>query len=302
MYTNIKKPKENKGRAFANSVTQKKGYGKQDAVIEPNRSESAIQLQTAQLIKIGKTQVKNVTELSGKLNQGKEKIITDINNALSNFKAVDEAEINDFLNRHTKRVKHVSTSEYEAFIQRLAILYKRFFFSIKESEFYTKIEKIENDDDYKDLMDPEKHDYGGVVGGEDDATVGDIYNQSLACSLYALLTVRPNFMGAKTPKALHNIFRAKEVTREYDEEKEIAKIRLSAGLTYSTDYKGKSVNQMIQSFNTTTDRNRRIIVDPAGNVAHTFALKYDNGWKKFDNDNPNGTSNLGTNSIAFTWE
>ncbi len=302
MYTNIKKPKENKGRAFANSVTQKKGYGKQGAVIEPNRSESAIQLQTAQLIKIGKKEVKTVTELSSKLNQEKGKIITDINNALSNFKAVDEAEINDFLNRYTKRIRHVSTSEYDAFIQRIAILYKRFFFSTKEIEFYTKIENIEKDSDYTKLMNPEKLDYEGVVGGEDGADIVDIYNQSLACSLYALLTVRPNFMGAKTPKELHNIFRAKEATKEYDEEKEVAKIRLSAGLVYSTDYQGQSVNQMIQSFNTTTDRNRRIIVDPGGNVAHTFALKYDNGWKKFDNDNPNGTTNLGINSIAFTWE
>jgi len=117
------------------------------------------------------------------------------------------------------------------------------------------------------------------------------------------LLLRPNFLGARSPEELHAIFRSSASTQEYDDDQTVGKIRLAAGLDFSTAYAGKTVNQLITSLGP-DDRNRKIIVDPQG-AAHTFTLIYDNGnWKRFDNDAPNGSTTIkyGENKITVTWE
>lgn len=140
-------------------------------------------------------------------------------------------------------------------------------------------------------------------GTDDGMSVTDDWNKALACSLYALLLLRPKFMGARSPEELHTIFRSSDSTKDYDDDLTVGKIRLAAGLNFSTDFAGQTVNQLIESLGP-GDTNRKIIVDPHGE-AHTFTLIHDGGqWKRFDNDAPNGSTTIkyGANKIIVTWE
>jgi hypothetical protein len=119
-----------------------------------------------------------------------------------------------------------------------------------------------------------------------------------------LLFLKPNFLGARSPEDLHSVFRQFSGTKKYDEDAVVQKIRLAAGLTPTIPGTAINVRNFVASLTGTANHKRKIIVDMSGE-AHTFALLYEGStWKRFDNDNPDGSTDIkyGTKAVACTWE
>jgi len=151
-------------------------------------------------------------------------------------------------------------------------------------------DKVETDlAQNEDLGD--KYKKGG--GTDDGMSVGDKYTSVMACSLYAVLTVKPGWLGAAGPEDLHNILRKTGALREYDDDRVAAKIRYLAGLTPTmVGGENKTVSEYLAAKKEAADKARKpadnIIIDAEG-IAHTFAAKWNNGnFVKIDEATPNG--------------
>lgn len=168
-------------------------------------------------------------------------------------------------------------------------------------KFVKKAGDIESSKSYTDLKD-----IYDDTEGDDGLNVGSDYDQGLACTLFALLAVKGSYLGASTPEELHNIFQSISKFKAYDEDANVGLIRMQAGLHYSTTYKGKTVKQMVDSLGE-GERGRKFIIDMDGE-AHTFALKYVDGWKRFDNGSSQGyktgaeIGGYSSKKISVTWE
>ncbi len=157
------------------------------------------------------------------------------------------------------------------------------------------MDNIKDNSTYKDLVDPEKGNYVDDV--DDGASIKDKYDKSLACTLYAILELKPALLGASSPEQLHYIFRSNPKTKGYDNDREVAQIRISAGLTAVKP--GSDENTVSKL--TTKFSSGKYIIDPAGE-AHTFVLAYDGSkWQKIDNDNPRGTT-ASNCDIKYYWK
>ena len=137
---------------------------------------------------------------------------------------------------------------------------------------------------------------------DDGRSVEDEWHSELACTLYALLKIRPYFWGAKDPKELHEILRRRDETKQYDDETVCAKIRFVAGLI------PKVYNKTLRTFldSHSKDENDVMFIIDLEGQAHTFVLqKIEGKWKKFDNESPGGSdisvSNYNINVIRY-WQ
>lgn len=144
----------------------------------------------------------------------------------------------------------------------------------------------------KSLQDnPSEHnkytDGGGVSDGVD---VDNEYSPGKACSLFSLLAVVPDFMGARDAPHLHEILRRTETLQEYDEDVIAAKIRFAAGL--EPTMQGRSLGAILDEIMEGSDR-PSFIADPAGE-AHVFAAVWD-GEKYHPKDN--GETSSATNLL-----
>jgi len=148
-------------------------------------------------------------------------------------------------------------------------------------------------DDYK----PSPEDYVGPA-------VGDGYNANLACTLYAILTLRPGWLGAEKPEQLHNILRKTENLKVYDEGDVLAKIRYLAKIEPTIlAGQNKSVNTLL-SERKIADKKNNIIID-AKDASHTFAAKWDGAkFVKIDNETSGGGAfgDYGTKTVQTFWE
>jgi hypothetical protein len=243
--------------------------------------------------------VTTADELATLLEITKESVLQKIGDNVV-YMHFDETLLNEFLSESEAEAVGRNT---DAILARLSGLYMKYI-NKKREDFATNVGSIA--DNTSNTINTKFHNLKAVYAeseAEDNMNVADKWNVALACTLFALLVVRPNFMGARSPEELHGIFRSFESTKAYDEDEIVGKIRLAAGLDFSTDYAGQTVNQLITSLRV-GDRGRKIIVDPTAE-AHTFALKYDGGaWKRYDNDAPGGTTTIkyGAKRIAATWE
>jgi hypothetical protein len=140
---------------------------------------------------------------------------------------------------------------------------------------------------------------GGVDDGE---SVGDDFRGLLACSLHAILAVKPGWLGAATPRALHDILRKTGKLKDYDEDRTAAKIRYLAGMTpVNVAAQNKHVSTFLNE--EALKRNPKSYIIDAADVAHTFAAKWDGArYLKVDEQTPNGNPNFGqyANKKALT--
>ena len=135
---------------------------------------------------------------------------------------------------------------------------------------------------------------GGV---EDGAAVSDRYQVGMACSLFALLAVVPGFMGASSAPELHKILRKTEKLKKYDEDAEVAQIRLLAGLTPTMEG-GRQLGAIIQDILDAGDARPGFIADPTGH-AHTFAVVWvDDAYRPKDNGESDSRTDI-MNTRAF---
>lgn len=273
------------------------------AALTQQKWQQAVQNCTSEIfqrIKIGNESVTTVTRLAERLEKPKNTVIAKFNEKLGNLPQVDEGKINNYLNYKKTKVSGGNLSDYDQYIGRLVESYKRSYMEREDNNFLTTMGTIESDQSYTTLVDPQGINY---LDGEDDgASVGDNYDKNLACSLYAILALKPGFLGATTPKELHYILRLNPQTKSYDEDKEVAKIRLSAGLSYRAP--GNAENTVSKFMNTLGEQHQgnKYIIDPSG-AAHTFVLKYMGGrWKQVDNDHPDGVIPTAPNAaIRVIW-
>jgi hypothetical protein len=140
---------------------------------------------------------------------------------------------------------------------------------------------------------------GGVDDGE---SVGDRFRALLACSLHAILAVKPGWLGAETPSDLHEILRKTGKLKDYDEDRTAAKIRYLAGMTpVNVAGQNKHVSTFLAE-EAEKKNPKSYIIDAAG-VAHTFAAKWDGAkYLKVDEQTPGGNPSFGqyANKKALT--
>ncbi len=297
MYEQKVKSRGSGNTAFANSVVHEKSgnqrlvYNRIEATVQKNKKKS-ITDNNIQRIKVGKDGVRTVSDLGQKMNLTEGQVIEKFNAALGSFPDATKVKINNFLFSRTAKVG-TSITDHKSFFERLVISYINKFMETQDPTFMDKINNVESTDEYKILMDSQGINYG--EGEDDGESITDTYEKTLACTLYALLKLKPNFMGAETPEQLHYFLRTDPKTKNYDEDPQVAQIRLAAGLTY------KVPGTDLSGFMTGLDTRKKYIIDPRG-AAHTFALVHDgSGWKQYDNDYPNGKTP--TNSqIRVVWE
>ncbi|HEX8109490.1 MAG TPA: hypothetical protein VF516_17285, partial [Kofleriaceae bacterium] len=135
---------------------------------------------------------------------------------------------------------------------------------------------------------------GGV---EDGASVSDVYAVGLACSLFALLAVVPGFMGANSAPELHKILRRTEKLKAYDEDANVAQIRLLAGLKPTMEG-GRRLEAIIQEILDAGNARPNFIADPTGQ-SHTFAVLWVNGaYRPKDNGESDSRTDI-MNTRAF---
>jgi hypothetical protein len=139
-------------------------------------------------------------------------------------------------------------------------------------------------------------------GGEDDGmAVGDLYQPLLACSLFSILALKPGWLGADSPAALHRILRKTQNLRQYDDNVVVAKVRYLAGLAPTVVEGAPRLDNYVAG---KTGRGEResFNVDITGAV-HTFAAVWKNGaYRKVDETGQNG--NLGdyaANTVIAIW-
>ena len=142
-------------------------------------------------------------------------------------------------------------------------------------------------------------------GGEDDGmNVGDEYNSHLACSLYALLELKPNWLGAANPRALHGILRKTEGLQEYDDNQIAAKVRYLAGLSPTRVPDEMTLSAYLQQ-EADAGRTQSRIFDVTG-MAHTFAASWQGGqFRKVDEATPNGgafSNDYNQSTVLWVWE
>jgi len=297
MYKQKVKPRGSGNTAVANSVVQKKSvnqrlvYNRIEATVQ-KKIKKAITDSNIQRIKVGKDDVRTVSDLGQKMNLTEEQVIEKFNAALGSFPDATKAKINNFLSSKTAKVR-TSITDHKSFFERLVISYKNKFMETQDPTFMDKMNSVESTDEYKILMNPKGINYG--EGEDDGASITDTYEKTLACTLYALLKLKPNFMGAATPEQLHYFLRTDLKTKNYDQDPQVAQIRLAGGLTY------KDPGTDLSGFMKGLDTSKKYIIDPRG-AAHTFALVHDgSGWKQYDNDHPNGKTPSNT-PIRVVWE
>jgi hypothetical protein len=252
------------------------------------------------LVGRGKTrqEIKSIDELAPLLGLQAAAVVLRFNAALGTFPAATNVTLNAFLNKKKTRVsENIRTPD--AFLTKLANSYKSSYMERTDTDFTKNLKTIKQDQRYTDLINPQGINYADGV--DDGAAVNDAYNIALACSLFALLKLKPNFLGAASPRDLHHIFRSNPKTRNYDNDREVAQIRLSAGLQYRVPGEDQNTVGTFMASLTQADRGRKFIIDPSGQ-AHTFALVYSGGrWKKFDNDHQAGVV-PGNEGIRVIWE
>lgn len=240
--------------------------------------------------------VVNAAKGKGDATAVRAKIIEGINNKLTENESSDRFNamlMDQFIASDTGYLNIGSASEL---IESLCDFYVE-----SLGKFLKKSEDIEKSKSYSDL----KGIYDDTEG-DDGLSVGEEYSQGLACTLFALLAVKGSYLGASTPEELHKIFQAIDKFKAYDEDANVGLIRIQAGLNYSTLYSGKTVQQMVDGLEE-SDRNKKFIIDLDG-VAHTFALKYVDGWKRFDNGSNQGyktgaeIGGYASKKISVTWQ
>lgn len=239
-----------------------------------------------QRIFVGKNEIKTAEELAPLLGMDEDELLQQFNTRLGEFPPATKTKFNTFLTAKTSKVRGVSTSQPDAYLDRLRKWYVETYFQREDSTFTDNLDNIEQNQNFRNIMDPEGINY--AEGEDDGASVKDTYDSTLACSLFAILQLKPNFLGAATPKQLHYIFRSNPKTKGYDNDKEVAQIRISAGLNYRAPGNNENTVSKFMTTRTEQDRAKKYIIDPGGQ-AHTFTLAYSGGrWKRFDNDNQGG--------------
>ena len=250
----------------------------------------------AQAMKIGKQQIKTVAELAPIMGISKEDIVSKFNAELGGFPKINEAKLNTYFNSVTYSVP-VSVTETDKFIARIVKRYIDNYMKTTDSAFTGNLEGIENNPAYITIMDKEGINYG--EGEEDGASVKDTYDKGLACTLFAILKVKPGFLGATTPEELHYILRSNPKTKNYDLDPSVAQIRISAGLRYRAPASDEDTVSKLTS--KPENRGTTFIIDPKGE-AHTFSLAYlGSTWKQFDNDHTGGKT-PGNDQIRVIWQ
>lgn len=133
----------------------------------------------------------------------------------------------------------------------------------------------------------DKYQIGG--GTDDEVNVGDEYRSLLACTFYAILTVKPGWLGAETPQELHSILRKTGKLKAYDDDRVAAKIRYLAGLTPTMiGSQNKTVKAFLKGEASKRGEKKNYIIDAEG-IAHTFAAKWDGEkYVKVDEQTPAG--------------
>lgn len=138
-------------------------------------------------------------------------------------------------------------------------------------------------------QDPALGSHYQVGGGVDDGmNVSDVYNPNLACTLFAILAVKPGWLGANHPSDLHKILRKTGQLKDYDDDRTAGKIRYLAGLkpTMIGDQNIK-VGAFLQQKKQENPK-PNFLFDAEG-IAHTFAAVWmGNEYKKVDEATPNG--------------
>lgn len=242
---------------------------------------------STQLIKIGKDKVVSANQLAQKLRISRELLLTKLNTAMGNVPDFDAGSLNTFLAAKKSKVHGGLLHDADQYIGKLAQSLTKYYFQYGHPDFLERVQGMEENDDFTTLMDSEGINYG--AGVDDGAGVGDGYNASLACTLFALLRLKPGFLGAASPIELHHVLRLNTATQNYDDEPVVAKIRLAAGLTYHTPAEGQTNVSGFMGNLDESDRGTKYIIDPAGE-AHTWVLEYEgHAWRKYDNDNQDGT-------------
>lgn len=298
-------------RAVANGVAQKKSSNESAFRFEDNRPEATVQRKlqartlnqnpeygVTQLIKIGKENITSTKKLAEKFDISQELLITKLNTSMGNLPNFNADSLNIFLAAKKTKVHGGQLHDVDQYIGKLAQSFTKYYLQYGHSEFETSMKGMESNDDFTTLMDPEGINYGDGV--DDGAGVNDGYDASLACTLFALLRLKPGFLGAASPRDLHHVLRLNALTKNYDEDSEVAKIRLSAGLNYRTPAPNQTnISGFMQNL-TEADRGTKYIIDPAGE-AHTWVLEYvGDAWRKYDNDNQDGT-NPSNDGIRVYW-
>jgi hypothetical protein len=254
----------------------------------------------AQRILVGKTPVASAAALAPLLHLDNGEAVLNLFNAqLGDFAPANIHRFNAFLAAKKGRVRGGNTSHPADYLARLAKHYKHQYIKRVDSSFETSLEGIGSNQLYTDLIDPNGINY--LAGEDDGASVKDHYDVALACSLYALLQLKPGFLGADTPEQLHHVLRSDPRTAQYDNDQEVAQIRIAAGLRYLAPAEGeRTVSGYTRSL-TVADQTRKFIIDPEGE-AHTFVLAWlDRAWKQVDNDHPAGTAPNGATRIRAIW-
>jgi len=111
------------------------------------------------------------------------------------------------------------------------------------------------------------------VGGgtEDDMSVKEAYNPNLACTLFAILALKPGWLGAEHPRDLHSILRKTGQLKDYDDDRTAGKLRYLAGLTPTiVGDQNKRLGEFLQQRKQANQKDS-FIVD-AEDLAHTFAV------------------------------
>lgn len=251
-----------------------------------------------QLIKVGKEDVTTVARLAVLLGEEKTWVIDTFNAALRPFPAASEQKLNTFLVSKKTKVRKGNLSNPQQYLGILAGSYSRTYLEREGGEFMRSMNTVEEGQNFATLANPDGINY--LEGTNDGASLKDSYDSGLACSLFAILELKPGLLGATTPEELHHIFRLDPKTKEYDNDKEVAKIRLSAGLHFHAPAENENTVGKFMQRRTQQDQGKKYIIDPAGQ-AHTFTLKYSGGrWKQFDNDHPGGIV-PGNHNIRVYW-
>lgn len=97
-----------------------------------------------------------------------------------------------------------------------------------------------------------------------------------ACSPYALLALKPGWLGARDPADLHAILRKTGTVKDYDDNKTAAQVRLLAGLQGTTIPDQTTLRQYVAN-QKLAGNTESFIADIEGK-AHTFAAV----WKGSD--------------------
>jgi hypothetical protein len=294
---------EREADVMGGKATSNANHSKTKAVTTKERQPASV----VQRIKVGsegrpgliRGQITTVKELATILSEKEQmdsnELIAKINKADKTFPDLDETLINKFLEKNSNLRIQESITQVDKFIISLVNVIKQQYTSLLSDihpDFHQKLETVERTNDYTTLMDPEGINYS--KGTDSTASIGQKYNKTMACSLFALLRLKPGFLGAKDEEHLHYIFRTNLQTREYDEDVFVAKIRLAAGLKPHND------KEDVKGLQIKGNKKKKIIIDPVGD-AHTFVLEHTaKGWKKYDNDNQEGTPN-GNQKIRVYW-